>query len=427
MKRWLSFLFASLIWFLLPFPAWAAVLTAAVEGEISDASAYHVRDVLNHAKEGGMEAVVLSINTPGGDAAAAIRIRDAVMASPVPVVTYVNPRAWSAGALITLSGQKIYMAPGSSIGAAEPIPATEKTISAIKSEFQTTAKARGRNMDAAGAMVDKTMGFAPYAEKGQILSLTADEAEMIHLSDGTAATVKEAAAAAGYDSELVQYDEGMAAKALRVLRHPAAEAVLAAVIFLSIMAEIKTAGFSGGGLVAALAGILLIGSRWYGGDRQMAEIILYFGGMALIFADLLFLATGAAAAAGLAAMAAGMYFSFGADAAALSAVAAGLVLAFGGFFFLARYLSESRLWKKVSLSTKLTSDKGYVSSSQDFSSYVGKTGIARTVLRPAGRVLVDGVLLDVTAEGDFIEAGTPVVVIKAEGSRLVVRALPHST
>lgn len=210
---------------------------------------------------------------------------------------------------------------------------------------------------------------------------------------------------------------------MEILQNPIMEGVIGAIIFISILAEIKTAGFSGGGIVAAVFGLLLIGSHWTGDGWQISELLLYFGGMILIFLDLLFLATGAAAVAGLIAMAAALYFVFGAGVEAMYVLAASIVLSGIGMCFLASHLSENRLWKKITLSFKLTSHEGYVSSVENLSKWEGKNGTARTVLRPAGKVEIDGSILDAVTGGDFIEAGTPIVVVKAESNRVVVKRI----
>lgn len=211
---------------------------------------------------------------------------------------------------------------------------------------------------------------------------------------------------------------------MELLHHPVIEILIAAVIFVSILAEIKTAGFSGGGLAAAVLGIVLIGSHWDSG-RHVSEILLYYGGMVLIFLDLLFLATGAAAAAGFIAMAAALYFVFGAGLHAMYVLALGLLLSIAGMFFLAGHLSQSRLWQKLTLSLSLTSGKGYVSSAEDLHCWIGRKGIARTVLRPSGKVESRGRVLDAVTEGEFIAPGTEVIIVKAESGRIVVRsALP---
>lgn len=208
---------------------------------------------------------------------------------------------------------------------------------------------------------------------------------------------------------------------MALLQDPLIEVVIAAVIFISVMVEVKTAGFSGGAVVAFLFGLLLILARGDADGRQMTEMVLYFGGLVLILLDLLFLATGAAAAAGLISIMAALYFLFGGGLAAVYVLAAGVVGAGIGGYFIAGHLSSSPLWRKISLSTSLTKEKGYVSSAEDLSALQGHGGVARTVLRPSGKVEIGGRVLDATAGGDFIPEGTAVVVVRTENNYVVVR------
>ena len=207
---------------------------------------------------------------------------------------------------------------------------------------------------------------------------------------------------------------------VQVIHHPVVESVLAAVILLSILAEIKTAGFSGGSVVAALAGCVLLGANWYVGEGDVIEFLLYFGGMALILLDLLLFMTGAMAAAGLVALLTGLFFTFGGGITALYILSAAICLAAVGMYFLAGHLSKSPLWQKITLSSKLSEKAGFVSSSQKLTGFEGKEGVALSVLRPAGKVKIGGTVLDAVSSGDFIEKGQPVRVQKAESSYVVV-------
>ena len=203
-----------------------------------------------------------------------------------------------------------------------------------------------------------------------------------------------------------------------VFRHPIVEGLLSAVILISLLAEIKTAGFSGGALSAAIAGCLLIGANWSEGD-QMLEAVLYFGGLAIL--DILALMTGVAAVIGLVLLLSGLFFTFGGDMTALYILSGGILLAGIGFYFLVDHLSQSRLWQKVTLRDSLTGQKGFKSSAADLSAYAGKEGMTDSVLRPSGKVDIEGHILDAVSRGDFIEKGKKVIVIKAEGSYLVVK------
>lgn len=205
-----------------------------------------------------------------------------------------------------------------------------------------------------------------------------------------------------------------------VFRHPIVEGLLSAVILISLLAEIKTAGFSGGALAAAIAGCLLIGANWSEGN-QMLEAVLYFGGLALVILDILALMTGVAAVIGLVLLLSGLFFTFGGDMTALYILSVGVLLAGVGFYFLVDHLSQSRLWQKITLRDSLTVQKGFKSSAADLSAYAGKEGISDSVLRPSGKVDIEGHILDAVSRGDFIEKGEKVIVIKADGSYLVVK------
>lgn len=210
---------------------------------------------------------------------------------------------------------------------------------------------------------------------------------------------------------------------MELLQHPIVEGLMVAVIFIALLVEIKTAGFSGGGLVAALFGVILLWSHWDDTTWAMTEILLFFGGLLLIFVDLLLLGTGAIAAAGLVSMMASLYFLLGGNVSALYVLSGGMVLAGIGIWTIAERLSENTLWKKISLAFNLTSQKGYVSSQERLTKWEGATGVARSVLRPAGKVEIDGHILDAVTEGDFVEAQKPVLVVRAESNRIVVREI----
>jgi membrane-bound ClpP family serine protease len=208
-----------------------------------------------------------------------------------------------------------------------------------------------------------------------------------------------------------------------ILLHPVVEMLLAAIIFLSILAEIKTAGFSGMGLVAVAAGLLLLAGHWMQGEVSLSEMILLFGGILLVFLDLFLLMSGAAAVGGLVAIAVGLYFLFGSNASALYILSAAIVISIVGLYLIAGMLPESRLWKKVTLST---SNKGYSPSLQDMSRFMGKEGVAESVLRPAGRVRLGKDVVDAVSRGTFIEPGEKVRVVEVSASSVVVEPITHS-
>ena len=152
-----------------------------VRGEIENGLAPYIARGLRMAQTRQAAAVYLDMDTPGGRVDAAERIADAIRASTVPVYTWVDPRAYSAGALIALSTNGIYMRSGAVLGAATPVGGSgeklpEKYVSAMRGEFRALAEARGLDPKIAEAMVDEKLGVPGLVEPGQLVTLSTSEA-----------------------------------------------------------------------------------------------------------------------------------------------------------------------------------------------------------------------------------------------------------
>src|SRR5688500_12988134 len=157
------------------------VYRVPVTGVIELGLAPFIERSLAEAIEAGARAVILDVDTPGGRVDAAERIADAVRDTDMPVYAFVNRRAFSAGALISLAADQIYMLPGSVIGAATPVDGTgtkasEKIVSAMRSEMRALAEQRGLDPRVAEAMVDENIQVPGLTEAGQLLTLTTEEA-----------------------------------------------------------------------------------------------------------------------------------------------------------------------------------------------------------------------------------------------------------
>lgn len=404
----------------------AEVLIVPIRGEIDSGTRAHVIRVIRTAEAQG-STVLLDLDTFGGEVAPATEIRDAVLHAHVPTIAYVHPRAWSAGALIALAARDLVMAPDGSIGAAEPIPATEKTIATLRAEFAATARARHRDDRIAAAMVDKTRGAPPYAEAGTIVSLPATDAVTAGIADRQAVDIDELLAATPWQNETRRIMPAEWTDQLTGwLSSPIWQVALIGILFASLLAEIKTAGFSGGGLIAAIAAALLLAGPWQAGEVGWLEPVLLGSGILLLLADLLLLFSGWGAGIGLLMILAGIYLLLGGGGTALYLTLGGLILAIVLFAGIARYLSAGRLWHRLTLQTRSTAGSGYVSN-DDYTAYLHARGTAVTPLRPAGTVQIGTVQLDVVTRGEFISPGTPVEVIIVSGSRIVVTAIPEGS
>lgn len=400
------------------------VIVINIKGEIDGGQAALVHKAMAEAKAKNARAVLIEIDTFGGLVDAATVIRDKIIDAPVDTICHIKNRAWSAGALIALSHKKIAIAPGGSIGAAEPIPATEKTIAALKAEFAATANKTGRNPRVAEAMVDKTLGLPGYAEPGQILALTDYQAVKVGYADLVTAERGEVLAHFGLaGAPVVEYHQGWAEKLAGLLSNPAVKSALLTLIFLAIMTEIKTAGLGVAALVGLAAVLLFFASQWLTGLAGWVEILLFVAGAVLIVIEIWTPGMGIFGLGGILCILASFFLTLGGNLTALNLMAVSLVIAVVIFLLILKKLPSSRLWARLVLKDAETTKAGYVSSN-DYNSYLGRGGIALTLLRPAGVVDIDGVHLDVVSEGQYIPAGTKVRVVSVSGNRIVVRPVP---
>lgn len=213
-------------------------------------------------------------------------------------------------------------------------------------------------------------------------------------------------------------DGGVAAS---LIKDPVVDTLFSIIIILSIVIEIKTAGFSGGSLIAILAGLILIGTNWYYEGGQSLEFALYFGGIALIILDILVMYTGIFIGAGFIAVMAGLFFTFGGNMTALYILLFAVLASCVGAYFLFKYLPDNHIWQKITLHARQTNKEGYLSSSKDLSSFEGKSGISVSTLRPTGKISIDGDIKDAISENGFIEKNCEVRVVKVENNYLIVR------
>ena len=407
-----------------------AVYVVPIDGVVDEGMAHYVARAVAEADAAGASALVLDINTPGGLVDAAFEIRDALLRSRTPTVAYVSERAYSAGALIALSTRSIVMAPGSSIGAAEPIPNDPKHVSALRAEFASTAARNHRDPILAAAMVDKNVDAPAYKRSGAILSLTADEARRAHLASAVEPTLGATLSFERLGGPLVRANYTFGEQVARFATTPAASGILLAIGVLGLIVELQTLHGIGGAVgVGALA--LFFGTHVYAGFSDAAVVALGVLGVLGILLELhVFPGHGVAGGAGALALLAAVVLAFGVpfvyvavQALAIAIVVAALVLGFSS-----RAFPQNAFMRRVAFSAAQGPE--YVAS-EDHSALLGRTGFATSFLRPAGVASVDGRRVDVLTEGDFVPAGAAVRVSRIEGARVfvdpVVPAAPLET
>jgi membrane-bound serine protease (ClpP class) len=420
----------------------SVVYVAPIEGMIDLGLAPFVQRVLDEATAAGAAAVILEINTFGGRVDAAVLIRDALLGSRIRTVAFVNKRAISAGALISLAAEWIVMADGGTIGAATPVelgapgapaqPVAEKTVSYMRKEFRATAESRKRPLLLAEAMVDADVDIPGVIAKGKLLTLTTQEALKHKLADARADTVD--AVLASLDlagAEVRRATQTWAETLVRFLTHPVVSSLLMTIGILGIIVEIRTPGFGLPGLLGAASLALFFWGHWLVRLAGWEELLLVGVGLILLaFEVFVTPGFGVTGVLGITALIGGLGLSLvGAGATwavvvtAVGQVAASLLLALVASLVLLRFLPRLPFGRRLVLETELRGHEGFASAPETDRAWLGKHGTAASTLRPAGIADIEGERVDVVSDGEFIDAGEPLTVVRVDGNRIVVRRL----
>lgn len=408
-----------------------------VTGVIELGLAPFIERSLNEAQATGAVAAVLELETPGGRVDAAQRIVNAVENTEIPVIAYVNRRAFSAGAMIALSADAVYMRTGAVMGAATPVTgegqkAPEKIVSAMRSEMRALAERRGLDPAVAEAMVDESIEVEGVVDAGKLLTLTTDEAVAIgyaHSVDDLEDAFSQAGIAVDrvVDSEL-NWAEGV----VRFLTHPVVAPFLLSLGFLGLLVEIKTPTFGLAGAAGGVALALFFGGHYLVGLAGMEEMILLGVGLVLLGVEAFIVpGFGVFGILGIGGILAGIYLSLVGSLstladhsqAAVILSSAVLIMLVSAWALLKTLPSNTRLWRSgILLGEDTGRDEGYLSAlvRQEL---VGLRGVAVTDLRPAGVGKFADERIDIVAEEGWLTAGTPIEIMRAEGYRHVVRAV----
>jgi len=423
-----------------PAQSQTVVYVAPIEGIIDLGLAPFVRRVVEEAEKSGAAAVILKINTFGGRVDAAVLIRDTLLGAKVKTVAFIDKRAISAGALISLACHVIAMGDGGTIGAATPVqlggqrtgtqPTDEKTLSYVRKEFRSTAEFRKRPPLIAEAMVDPDVAIPGLIDKGKLLTLTTNEALEHKLADFRGDTVEEVLKRLGLEgAEVRSVSENWAEQLVRFLTHPILSSLLMTVGMLGIIVELRTPGFGVPGALGITSLALFFWGHWLVRLAGWEEILLVLVGLVLLAVELFVIpGFGITGILGILGLIAGLTLSLiGAGATAeivigaITRVAVSLLMALAASVVLLRFLPKLPFGRQLILHTGLGADTGYASAPESDRQWLGMQGTAVSPLRPAGIADIDGKRVDVVSQGEWIDATTPIEVIRVDGNRIVVR------
>ena len=414
-----------------------AVYRVPVTGVIELGLAPFIERSLEEAEAAGAAAVILDIDTPGGRVDAAERIADAVSDSPVPVYAFVNRRALSAGALISLATHGIYMRPGSVIGAATPVDgagqrAPEKIVSAMRSTMRALAEARGLDPTVAEAMVDEQIAVPGLSEPGQLLTLTTEEAVGVGYANEVEDWDGLMGALGIATPQVVDQTVNWAENVVRFLSHPIVSPFLLTLGFLGLLIELRTPGLGLAGAAGVLSLILFFGSNLIVGLAGLEGILIFAVGVALVLVEVFLIpGIGVFGIAGALAVLVGVYMSLLGGLPTMpdftragGVLTTSLTLVLLTSWFMLRKLPSNRRLTNLGifLGEDTSKEIGYTSAVRR-KDLVGAEGVALTDLRPAGTGLFGEERVDVVSDSEWIAHGTPIRIVSSEGYRQVVRPI----
>ena len=386
-------------------------------------------------------AILLHVNTLGGRLDAATKIRDAILNAKVPLtIAFIDKRAISAGSLISLAAKKIVMSSGSTIGAATPIyetgeKASEKVNSFMRGEMRSTAEQNHRDPKIAEAMVDETAGldssYGLNLPAGKLLTLTTDEAIKVKYADARAESIDSALAAVGVQASTVsKTEEGFGDALVRFLTMGIVSSLLIMIGMAGAFYTIKTGHFGVITIAAIAAFALFFGGQYITSVAPFIAIVLFLVGITLLLIEVSPVPTfGLAGVLGLVGVVGGLFLALAGNLETLTpqrmtqtfvtlAIALSGVIVLG--YLIVKYGPKAEWLQKFRLMAT-TADTTFFTAEQAL--VIGKRGIAQTMLRPAGIIMIEDRKIDAVTGGEFISPGTTVTVTRMSGNRAVVQAV----
>lgn len=425
----------------------------AIDDEINSKTWIYTQQALKEANSLNPDLIILHLNTYGGEVVYADSIRTAILRCETPIVAYIDNNAASAGALISIACDRIYMRSGSQIGAATVVSGVDgskmpdKYQSYMRATMRATAESHGkdslgrwrRDPIIAEAMVDESVYIEGVIDTGKILTFTTKEAIKHGYCEAEVTTLDEVLKAEGYEPSqctITEYKPSLYDKLKGTLMGTALRSILIMLIIGGIYYELQQPGIGFPLAVAITAAVLYFAPLYLDGLAAYWEIAVFIIGIALILLELfIFPGFGVAGIGGIlcvlfaliTSMLNNDFFDFTPIVIpdlnqALLTVFLGLILGTALIIYLISRIGTKGIFGRLALAKEQTTNEGYVGVPTEQISIVSSEGIATTDLRPAGKIIIDHRHYDAVSQyGDFIEKGSSIIVTKYEATQLYVR------
>lgn len=437
---------------ILAFTAWASeqakyqegtmrVFVMEIRGDIDPRMNRYVDLALTQATEQSADLIIIEMDTYGGAVTDANDIRTRILEYEKPVWVYIDNDAASAGALISIACDSIYMVPGANIGAATVVNGTDgmaapdKYQSYMRGIMRSTAEKNGRDPLIAEGMVDDRVEIEGVTEAGKVITFTTTEAIANGYCEAEVASVQDILEKNEIvDYELIEYELPASEKVIAFFLNPVVSGLLILVITAGIFFELQTPGVGFPLAAAGVALVLYLVPYYLNGLAANWEIAVFFVGLILIALEIFVIpGFGVAGIAGIICTVGSLIFMMlgndifnfeyvpaGEITKAATAVGLGVFGSMLLLIILGYRFTESKMFQRVALVTTQKKDEGYIATFYQ-EDLVGKEGIAVTILRPSGRIEINDEIYDAYTRGEYVEQGTKVLVVSQQGTSLQVR------
>lgn len=397
------------------------IYVVPIKGEINRATHNYIRDVLEDLADENVSALIFEIDTYGGSVEEAQKIKDLIISTNIPTISFVNNKAISAGVLITIASEKVVMTTSSTIGSAETIPNTEKILSFWRSTLRDTAQFRGRNTQIIEGMADKDVVVGGISEKGKLINLTGQEAVEYGIADLLANDVNEIISELNLSTtEVDVLEEGLQIKLAKYISSPYISTLLLIMGFIGLVIEIMTPGFGIGGTISLLGFGLYFAGNILAGNSNWMSLLLFVLGLVLLIIEVFVPGFGLPGVSGITLVVVGTVLAMDNIRTGIMSLSIAIIISTIASFYLVKMGFKSKLFRGIILTNKLDEERGY-SSGRNMKHLLDMEGVALSELRPAGFIEIDGEKLDALSEGEFISKNSLVKVVRVEGSKIYVR------
>lgn len=425
------------------------VYRVPIQGVIDLGLPTFIERIVNEAEKNQVQAIIFDIDTFGGRVDAATQIKDAILDSDVPTIAFINRRAISAGALISLSCEKIYMTGAGTIGAATAVDmsgnkASEKVISYMREEMASTAENRNRNTEIAKCMVDEDLSFTHVVidddsievtdlegrKEGKLITLTTEQAIKYKMADGSAEDFDELLTLVELtNAEVKTFSENWSENLVRFLTNPVVASLLTTFGFLGILFELQSPGWGIPGTFGAVCLTLSLSASVIVKLATKSDLLIVLLGFGLLMVEAFLIpGFGIAGLAGIGVILWGLYMLLLPDVpvsqeiydAAMTGLTIGLIGGIFALILLFRLMTKTKFWVKLTSPGIQSDEEGY-NSSLGLENFVGEVGVATSDLRPSGWVFVKNTKIFVVTEGEFVDKDQQIKILSVDGNRVVVR------